>query len=44
MKGNMNKWTKEECEAIVARIRENYDYDSDRGLLVCRQTGKVVNG
>ena len=44
MKGNMNKWTKEECAAIVARIRENYDYDSDRGLLVCRQTGKVVNG
>jgi hypothetical protein len=40
----MNKWTKEECEAIVARIRQNFDYDPDRGLLVCRQTGKVVNG
>ena len=40
----MNKWTKEECEAIVARIRQNYDYDSDCGLLISRQTGKVVNG
>ena len=44
MKGSMNKWTKEECAAIVARIQENYGYDSDRGLLICRQTGKVVNG
>lgn len=44
MKGNMNKWTKEECAAIVARIRENYDYDSDRGLLVNRRTGEAIKG
>ena len=44
MNSSMNKWSEEECEAIVARIRQNFDYDPDRGLLVCRQTGKVVNG
>ena len=38
MKGNMNKWTKEECAAIVARIQENYDYDPAEGKLISRRT------
>ena len=40
----MRQITQEESAAIVARIQQNFDYDPDRGLLVCRQTGKVVNG
>ena len=40
----MNKWTKEECAAIVARIRENYDYDPCLGLLVNRRTGEAIKG
>ena len=40
----MNKWTKEECAAIVARIQQNYDYDSAEGKLISRRTGKVVKG
>ena len=44
MNSSMNKWSEEECEAIVARIRLNYDYDSDRGMLISRRTGKAVTG
>ena len=44
MKGNMNKWTKEECAAIVARIQQDYDYDPAEGKLISRRTGKPVNG
>ena len=40
----MNKWSEESCKAIVGRIQENYDYESDRGLLISRRTGKAVTG
>ena len=40
----MRQITQEESEAIVARIRQNFDYDPDRGQLISRQTGKVVKG
>ena len=40
----MRQITQEESAAIVARIQQNYDYDSSLGQLISRQTGKVVKG
>ena len=33
-----------ELAALAARIQRNYDYDDHSGLLVNKQTGKVVKG
>jgi hypothetical protein len=41
---NRTRLTDEQLQEVVARLRKNYCYDGDKGLLVNRKTGKELKG
>ncbi len=41
---NRTRLTDEQLQEVVARLRKNYCYDGEKGLLVNRKTGKELKG